>query len=54
MHCLTVSLALNGEGLGTMWGEEKACEMLSAAGFTSVEVITLQHDIMNSYYVATL
>ena len=24
MHCTTVSLAQGGEGLGTMWGEEKA------------------------------
>jgi 2-polyprenyl-3-methyl-5-hydroxy-6-metoxy-1,4-benzoquinol methylase len=23
-HCMTVSLAANGEGLGTMWGEQKA------------------------------
>ena len=54
MHCMTVSLAMHGEGLGTMWGEEKARAMLSDAGFTSVAVKTLPHDIMNSYYVATL
>ena len=28
MHCMTVSLADGGMGLGTMWGEQKALEML--------------------------
>ena len=51
MHCTTVSLAQGGEGLGTMWGEEKATEMLAEAGFGSVEVKRLPHDIANSYYV---
>ena len=52
MHCMTVSLALEGEGLGAMWGEEKACEMLAAAGFNDVEVRQLPHDFMNNFYVA--
>jgi 2-polyprenyl-3-methyl-5-hydroxy-6-metoxy-1,4-benzoquinol methylase len=52
MHCMTVSLALDGEGLGTMWGEEKACEMLEAAGFTQVAVKRLPHDVINNYYIA--
>ncbi len=51
MHCTTVSLAQGGDGLGTMWGEEKARKMLEEAGFTSVEVKRLEHDIANSYYV---
>ena len=53
MHCMTVSLALNGEGLGTMWGEEKARQMLTEAGFSCLEVRQLPHDIQNSYYIAT-
>ena len=53
MHCMTVSLAQDGDGLGTMWGEEKAQEMLRDAGFTNVEVKHLPHDFQNSYYVAT-
>ena len=53
MHCMTVSLALNGEGLGTMWGEEKAKQMLVEAGFRKVEVRQLPHDMQNSYYIAT-
>ena len=38
MHCMTVSLALGGEGLGAAWGEEKALELLAEAGFGKVEV----------------
>jgi SAM-dependent methyltransferase len=52
MHCMSVSLAENGAGLGTMWGEEKALEMLAAAGFTGIRVEQLPHDVQNSYYVA--
>jgi 2-polyprenyl-3-methyl-5-hydroxy-6-metoxy-1,4-benzoquinol methylase len=33
MHCMTVSLAQGGEGLGTMWGRQKALEYMKAAGF---------------------
>ncbi len=53
MHCTTVSLSQGGEGLGTMWGEEKAREMLREAGFAKVEVKQLPHDLANSYYVVT-
>jgi len=52
MHCMTTSLAQGGMGLGTMWGEQKALAFLKAAGFTHVEVCTLEHDIMNNYYLA--
>jgi 2-polyprenyl-3-methyl-5-hydroxy-6-metoxy-1,4-benzoquinol methylase len=51
MHCMTVSLAQGGEGLGTMWGEEKAREMLEEAGFKKVEVKQLPHDIFNNYFI---
>lgn len=51
LHCMTVSLAQGGEGLGAMWGEEKARELLAAAGFTHVDVHQLAHDFQNSYYV---
>src|SRR5215203_2134605 len=51
MHCMTVSLAQGGEGLGTMWGEEKAREMLAEAGFHNVQTRRLDHDIANTYYV---
>jgi ubiquinone/menaquinone biosynthesis C-methylase UbiE len=52
-HCMTVSLALNGEGLGTMWGEQKARELLAEAGFKNIDVKTVEGDIFNNYYIAT-
>lgn len=51
MHCMSVSLAQGGAGLGTVWGEELAQEMLAEAGFGSVEIKRLPHDIVNSYYL---
>jgi 2-polyprenyl-3-methyl-5-hydroxy-6-metoxy-1,4-benzoquinol methylase len=51
MHCMTVSLAQNGDGLGAMWGEEKTREYLAKAGFRSVEKHELAHDIQNNWYV---
>ena len=51
MHCMTVSLAHNGEGLGAMWGEEKTREYLAKAGFRLVEKNELAHDIQNNWYV---
>lgn len=52
MHCMTVSLALGGDGLGAMWGEEIAQELLSQAGFAHVEMFYVDHDANNTYYVA--
>jgi SAM-dependent methyltransferase len=52
MHCMTVSLALDGQGLGAAWGEQLALEMLREAGFTDIEVATVEGDILNNYYVA--
>jgi 2-polyprenyl-3-methyl-5-hydroxy-6-metoxy-1,4-benzoquinol methylase len=51
MHCMTVSLAQGGEGLGAMWGEEKTREYLQRAGFRSVTTHQLAHDIQNNWYV---
>jgi SAM-dependent methyltransferase len=52
MHCMTVSLGLDGDGLGTVWGEELASRMLKAAGFTDIAVHTVEGDPLNDYYVA--
>lgn len=52
MHCMTVSLALGGEGLGAMWGEEQAQRLLAETGFTQVTIHRLPHDRQNSYFVA--
>jgi 2-polyprenyl-3-methyl-5-hydroxy-6-metoxy-1,4-benzoquinol methylase len=51
MHCMTVSLAQGGEGLGAMWGQEKTLDYLKRAGFGQVEVKRLAHDIQNNWYV---
>src|SRR5690606_25153022 len=37
MHCMTVSLAQNGEGLGAMWGEKLTLEYLEKSGFSSIQ-----------------
>lgn len=52
MHCMTVSLALDGEGWGTCWGTQMALEKLAEAGFTNVDVKRVDGDIMNAYFVA--
>ena len=50
LHCMTVSLAEGGAGLGTAWGEQTARRMLAEAGFTSVEMIDAPGP-QNSIYV---
>lgn len=50
-HCMTVSLAYDGPGLGTVWGEQRALEMLAAAGFEA-EIKRVETDFLNAYYVA--
>ena len=52
MHCMTVSLALEGVGLGTVWGEQRARQMLADAGFTNVDVEAVEGDLFNSYFIA--
>ncbi|GGK60279.1 class I SAM-dependent methyltransferase [Ornithinimicrobium pekingense] len=52
MHCMTVSLSLGGDGLGTAWGTERAVRMLAEAGLRDVRVERLEEDFINSYYVA--
>ncbi len=51
MHCMTVSLAQGGLGLGTMWGREKAIEMLNEVGFSNIEIKNFEHDFQNDYYI---
>ena len=53
MHCMPVSLAMDGDGLGTMWGEQLAVEMLETVGFADIAVEKLNHDLINAYFVAT-
>jgi SAM-dependent methyltransferase len=53
MHCMSVSLGLDGDGLGTAWGEQLAVSMLRDAGFVDIEVRTVEDDPLNNYYVCT-
>lgn len=52
LHCMSVSLAAGGAGLGAMWGAETARRMLEEAGFAKVELHELPHDPINLYYVS--
>jgi ubiquinone/menaquinone biosynthesis C-methylase UbiE len=53
MHCMTVSLAYNGEGLGTVWGKQKAEQKLRQAGFSGhIDIRQIEGDILNYYYIA--
>jgi len=51
MHCMSVSLAAGGPGLGTAWGHQTATRMLREAGFTDVQLFE-RVDPANSLYVA--
>ncbi|MGW0708197.1 class I SAM-dependent methyltransferase [Streptomyces sp. NPDC002643] len=51
-YCMTTSLSTGGAGLGTVWGQERATEMLEAAGFSHIEVKAVEGDPINVYYVA--
>ncbi len=52
MHCMTVSLAADGAGLGAAWGTQLATSMLADAGFADVRVAEVESDPINSYYIA--
>jgi 2-polyprenyl-3-methyl-5-hydroxy-6-metoxy-1,4-benzoquinol methylase len=52
MHCMTVSLALDGAGLGTCWGRQLAMSMLADAGFSDVTISEIESDPQNNYYIA--
>ncbi len=52
MHCMSVSLGLDGAGLGTCWGRQLATSMLADAGFVEVSVSEIESDPFNNYYVA--
>ncbi len=52
MHCVPVSLEQGGQGLGAMWGGQKAREMLAEAGFGEVTAEKVSGDPFNNYYFA--
>ncbi|HSV38619.1 MAG TPA: class I SAM-dependent methyltransferase [Nocardioidaceae bacterium] len=51
LHCMTVSLAEGGAGLGTGWGEQVAVQLLGDAGFGPVEVHDAEGDPTNAIFV---
>nr|WSW70231.1 class I SAM-dependent methyltransferase [Streptomyces sp. NBC_00995] len=51
-YCMSVSLGEGGEGLGTVWGEQRARKMLGEAGFGRIDTRRVEGDILNVYYVA--
>ncbi len=52
LHCLTISLAHDGAGLGAVWGEQRARAMLHDAGFGRVQVRDVPDEPVNALYVA--
>ncbi len=53
LHCLTVSLAHGGAGLGTAWGEQRARTMLVDAGFVDVTTHETPGDPLDTMFVMT-
>ena len=51
-HCMSVSLGLDGDGLGTAWGQQLALSMLDEASFGTVEAKDVESDPFNTYFVA--
>ena len=51
MHCMSVSIAGGGEGLGAAWGTEATLEHLAAAGFGNVEAQDRRSDRTNTHFV---
>ena len=52
LHCMTVSLAHDGAGIGTMFGEGLARRMLGEAGFDVVDVVTAPGDPADAIYIS--
>ncbi len=53
LHCLTVSLAHGGEGLGTAWGPKKAEQLCLEAGFKSFRRLEIENPF-NAFYEVKL
>jgi SAM-dependent methyltransferase len=51
LHCMTVSLAHDGAGIGTMFGEGLARQLLADAGFRTVDVLPAPGDPGDAIYV---
>src|SRR4029453_14785932 len=47
-HCMAVSLGQGGDGLGTVWGKQRATDMLLDAGFAGGGGKDLEDDPLNA------
>jgi len=52
LHCMTISLAHDGAGLGTVWGRQLARQMLTDAGFIDVVDHDAPGDPFDAIYIA--
>lgn len=52
LHCMTVSLAQGGDGLGAAWGHQTATRMLTEAGLTGIEVHEVPDDPFNVVFLS--
>lgn len=52
LHCMTVSLAHGGVGLGTVWGEQRARQALADAGFVDVVAHPAPGDPLDALFVS--
>ena len=52
LHCMTVSLAHGGAGIGTAFGEQLACRMLTDAGFVDIQIHPAPGDPADAVYVS--
>ena len=50
-RAISIALAEDGAGLGAAWGVELATAMLEDAGFGSIRIERLPHDVQNAYFV---
>jgi 2-polyprenyl-3-methyl-5-hydroxy-6-metoxy-1,4-benzoquinol methylase len=53
MHAVPMTLSQEGEALGRMWGEERARQMLTEAGFAKLRVEGIASDPLRYYCVAS-
>ena len=53
MHCMSVSLAYEGEGLGAMWGAQKLGKYLPMQVSKVEEVRRVDGDAGNNYYLCS-
>jgi 2-polyprenyl-3-methyl-5-hydroxy-6-metoxy-1,4-benzoquinol methylase len=52
LHSVPAALGQDGDALGTMWGEERARQMLIEAGFTRLRFTSIARDPLRCYCVA--